>query len=93
MIGEDTGRKVTPTETSRRMRSMRDTAGKKVFGKEDWLTVQQITSYFSRLASMKKLGKLQSAPVTEDEEDEVDVALQTAVSYNLRKKVFKKLTL
>lgn len=91
MIGEDTGRKVTPTETSRRMRSMRDTAGKKVFGKEDWLTVQQITSYFSRVA--KKLGKLQSAPVTEDEEDEVDVALQTAVSYNLLKKVFKKLIL
>jgi len=98
MIGEETGLKVTPQETSKRMRSMRDSKGKKVFGKEDWLTVQQITSYFSRLASMKKLGSLPlttslAASQKEDDNDEVEVVLQTAARYNLRQRVISKLTL
>ncbi|XP_031559921.1 uncharacterized protein LOC116296104 [Actinia tenebrosa] len=84
LIGEDTGRKVTPAETSTRMRSMRDSNGKRVFDKEDWLMVQQITSYFSRLAAMKKLGQLPPGPLTEEEGEEVEVAVRTTEIYNLR---------
>ena len=54
MIGEETGRKVTPVEAATRMRPLRDETGNRKFGKGEWLTPQQITSYFSRLAAMKK---------------------------------------
>ena len=93
MIGENTGRKVTPQEASTRMRSMRDSSGEKVFTKEDWLTVQQITSYFSRLAAMKKLGELPPTALTEEEEEEVEVAIHATTRYNFRERVMRKLTL
>ena len=54
MIGEETGRKVTSVKAATRMRSLRDETGNRKFGKGAWLTPQQITSYFSRLAAMKK---------------------------------------
>ena len=54
MIGEETGRKVTPAEASARMRTVRTEEGARIFGKDEWLTPQQVNSYFSRLAAMKK---------------------------------------
>ena len=54
MIGEETGRKVTQVEAATRMRSPRNETGNRKFGKGEWLIPQQITSYFSRLAAMKK---------------------------------------
>ena len=71
MIGEETGRKVTPVEAATRMRSLRDETGNRKFGKGAWLTPQQITSYFLRLAAMKKkkIGHLPAAIACLEEED------------------------
>ena len=56
LLGEETGRKITPSEASSRMRSLRkDSNGLRVFCKEEWLTTQQIRSYFSRLSTLKKV--------------------------------------
>ena len=38
MIGEETGRKVTPGEASARMRTVRTEEGAQIFGKDEWLT-------------------------------------------------------
>ena len=54
MIGEETGRKVTPVEAATTIRSLRDETGNRKFEKGEWLTPQLITSYFARLAAMKK---------------------------------------
>ena len=85
IAGEETGRKVTPQETSAQMRDAND---KKVFRRWEWLTVQQITSNFSKLAAMKRLGKLPSSTTIHEEnnEEEVKVVLRTASRYNLRQR-------
>ncbi|XP_078349911.1 uncharacterized protein LOC144634762 isoform X2 [Oculina patagonica] len=92
MIGEETGRKVTPGEAAKRMRSQRDTAGKLNFGKGEWLTVQQVTSYFSRLAAMKKLGQLPAA-VESIEEDDIEAVVEQTQRYALRQRIYNQLTL
>ncbi|CAH3107506.1 unnamed protein product, partial [Porites lobata] len=69
MIGEETGRKVTPAEASARMRTVRTEEGARIFGKDEWLTPQQVNSYFSRLAAMKKIDQQPAALVSLEEED------------------------
>ena len=55
LVDKETGRKVTPSEASSRMRSLhKDSNGLHVFCKGEWLTTQQILSYFSRLLTLKK---------------------------------------
>ena len=55
LVGEETGRKVTPPDASGRIRTLcREGTNKRLFDKEEWLTAQQIASYFSRLATLKK---------------------------------------
>ena len=45
--GEETGQKLNPAEVSSQLRNMRSTDGNKMFHQSEWLTTQQITSYFS----------------------------------------------
>lgn len=52
-IGERTGRKADPTEVSKAMRTAKDSNGKRLFNYGDFLTSQQISSYFSRLAAKR----------------------------------------
>ena len=54
MIGEETGRKVTPAEALARKRAVRTEEGARIFAKAEVLTPQQVNCYFSRLAAMKK---------------------------------------
>ena len=49
-IGECTGCKADAIVVSRDMRKARDSDGKRLFSSEEFLTSQQITSFFSRLA-------------------------------------------
>ena len=77
MIGEETGRKVTPAEGANRMRSLRDDAGNRLFEKSEWLTEQQVTSYFSRLAAMKRMSQLPTAVESLEEEDVEAVVQQS----------------
>ena len=64
-IGENTGRKGDPTDVSKVMRAAKDSNGERLFGCEDLLTSQQISSYFSRLAPKRRVEVDQ--PVSEDE--------------------------
>ena len=83
MIGEETGRKVTPVEAATRMRPLRDETGNRKFGKGEWLTPQQITSYFSRLAAMKK----KSAAIACLEEEDAEAVVELSQRYNLRQRI------
>ena len=80
MIGEETGRKVTPAEAVTRMRTLRNDIGNRLFGKEEWLTSQQVTSYFSRLAAMKTIGQLPPPAVSLEEED-VEAVVERSERY------------
>jgi len=57
MVGVDTGKKENPEIVSRRFKSQ--------FQRDDWLTAQQIASYFSRLAALHKSGTLPSKSWTD----------------------------
>lgn len=92
MIGEETGRKITPAEATTRIRTLRNEVGDHLFGKEEWLTSQQVTSYFSRLAAMKKIGQLPAAAVSLEEED-VEAVVERSERYHLRQRIYNKLTL
>ena len=93
MIGEETGRKVTPAEAATRMRSLRNDAGNRLFEKGEWLTVQQVTSYFSRLAAMKKMSQLPTAVEGLEEEEDVEAVVQQSERYHLRQRIYSTLTL
>ena len=64
-IGERTGKKADPTDVSKAMRTAKDSNGERLFGCEDFLTSQQICSYFSRLAAKRSVEVDQ--PDSEDE--------------------------
>ena len=69
-IGESTAKKADPTDVSNAMRTAKDNNGERLFGYCDFLTSQQISSYFSRLAAKRnvQLDQLDS----EDEAPEED---------------------
>ena len=90
MIGEETGRKVTPVEAATGMRPLRSETGNRKFGKGEWLTPQQITSYFSRLAAIKKIGHLPVAIACREEED-TEAVVERSQRYNLRQGINNKL--
>ena len=65
-LGEKTGLKADPNQVSADMRNARDEENNRRFCREEWLTKNQIKSYFSRLASAKR--KLQ-----DDVDDRVEL--------------------
>ena len=67
-IGEQTGQKVDPTSVSRVMRTAKDSNGERLFDGTEFLTSQQIASFFSRLASKRSLNDVAEAKSDEDEE-------------------------
>ena len=74
-VGQETGLKLDPVDVARDMRYARNQQGAKLFTVDEFLTVQQIQSYFSRTAS--KLRHLHSDD-PESEQDE-DVLAETHV--------------
>lgn len=74
--GEETGRKADPSDVSSRMKTLRTDDGKKrLFERSDWLTVQQVKSYFSRLSVLNKCGKLHQCDAVTDD-DEIDMLVE-----------------
>ena len=70
--GEETGNKYDPAAVASNLKSMRADDGTKMFPVTDWLSAQQVASYFSRLAAIARSGKLNwnsRENVTEDIED------------------------
>ena len=53
-LGEKTGLKADPSQVSAEMRNARDEENNRRFSREEWLTKNQIKSYFSRLSSAKR---------------------------------------
>lgn len=72
--GEESGIKSDPATVSCMMKSMRAADGKKRFPSSDWLTTQQVSSYFSRLATVARSGKLTLATKEMIQEEELVVA-------------------
>ena len=55
--GEETGRKADPVSVARAMMTAKDAHGSRLFTSNDFLTANQVASYFSRLASKKTLAE------------------------------------
>ena len=71
--GEETGQKASPPQVSRLMMTAKDASGNHMFSSSEFLTVQQITSFFSRLASKRSLaGHLDIQAAADDEDVEAD---------------------
>lgn len=69
--GEETGQKANPSEVSSQLRKIRTPNGEKRFKRSEWLTVQQITSYFSHLTVLQKSGRM----VENEDDDAEDVTM------------------
>ena len=52
--GEESGMKADPQQVAVDMRNARKEENKRLFSREDWLSRNQIESYFSRLSVLKK---------------------------------------
>lgn len=74
--GEETGRKANPSDVSSGIKSLKTDDGKsKLFECSDWLTAQQVKSYFSRLSVLNKCGKLHADDIADDEIQVLEEAL------------------
>ena len=80
LIGEQTGQKLNSSSVARLMMSARDENGDRLFTNSEFLTGQQIASYFSRLASKRALQSSQSFQSESDDE----IAEAEMVLNNLR---------
>ena len=58
-IGECTGRKMEPEVVAKEMRRARGTDGERLFCASEFLTPQQVSSYFSRLAAKRRQQQAQ----------------------------------
>ena len=65
-IGNETGHKLDPVTVSQDMRFAKDQDGNRRFTLNEFLTPQQIQSYFSRKASKQKKGQVQPVDRPED---------------------------
>ena len=52
--GEQSGQKADPQQVSMDMRNARTEENKRLFSREEWLTRNQVQSYFSRLSALKR---------------------------------------
>ena len=85
LIGEQTGQKLNASSVARSMMSARDENGDRLFISNEFLTAQQIASYFSRLASKRAL---QSSYSSQSESDD-EIAEAEMVFSDLRGKVLE----
>ena len=58
MSGEETRKKTSAEKVVAKMRVLHEESGKKVFKPKDYLSIDQVTSMFSRLAAEKKKKQL-----------------------------------
>ena len=94
LVGEETGRKVTPPYALKRIRTLcGEGTNERFFDKEEWLTAQQIASYFSRLATLKNTGKFPEASDINIAHQDLEPQEREIRRYNLRERVKHRLTL
>lgn len=74
--GEETGRKANPSDVSSAIKSLKTEDGKsKLFERSEWLTAQQVKSYFLRLSVLNRCGKLGACNTDDEDIDMVEEAL------------------
>lgn len=71
-MGETTGFKANPADVAKAMMTTRDDNGDRMFTSEEFLTTQQVSSFFSRLASKKRLPSVQDGDDALAAENETD---------------------
>ena len=64
--GEETGNKASAAAVCSRIRNQRVGSGRKIFAKEEWLSVDQIAPYFSRLSVLYRSVRLALGQVNPD---------------------------
>lgn len=75
-IGQKTGRKLDPVTVSKEMRRAKDSNGNRLFSMNEFLTAQQVQSFFSRLASKRSVDIVDE----EDEEEKISARHEEALS-------------
>ena len=70
--GEETGTKANPPDIASKMKMLRSKNGKKMFSKDEWLSTDQVTRYFSKLSSLNKSGRLELDVITQGNHGEQD---------------------
>lgn len=82
-IGESTGRKVDPEVTCKEMRYARGADGKRLFCLSEFLTTQQVSSFFSRMAAKVRQKNVQVATqdvLAAQEQENFDNAREAVLS-------------
>lgn len=87
-IGEKTGRKLDPGTVAKDMRAAKDPNGKRLFNCNEFLTSQQIQSFFARLASKRTVDV-----ITEEDKEEECSAHQEEELSRLRNEVSGAVTM
>lgn len=75
-LGEISGRKSDPESVARAMMAARDSEGNRLFTSAEFLTSQQVASFFSRLAAKRRLPDGTSGSDEEAADAETESALQ-----------------
>ena len=68
LLGEKTGQKADGSEVSKSMRKARNADGSFLFQSDEYLTSQQITSFFSRLAAKKSIQVSSTSNLADDDD-------------------------
>ena len=76
-IGQTTGQKADAASVSKSMMTARDSNGQRLFTSAEFLTSQQVSSFFSRLSSKRKLGdgKMTDSDIEENQNEKNEEAL------------------
>lgn len=92
--GEQTGNKCDPAVVALNLKSVRAADGSKLFSSSDWLSAQQVASYFSRLAVIARSGRLRwNNKESVQEEDTVDALVERGQWESVRDQVLKNVDL
>ena len=86
-IGQQKGHKLDPLSVARDMRYAKNAEGNRLFTRAEFLTAQQVQSYFSREA-----GKLRHQPAEDDSNDH-DAAVEQQQYWNTRAQVLQEVQL
>ena len=68
-IGERTGRKADPSQVATDMRNAKNESNERLFTRSEWLSKNQVQSFFSRMAAARRKEQGVSGLSTEKEED------------------------
>ncbi|KAL9960337.1 hypothetical protein ACROYT_G033784 [Oculina patagonica] len=79
-VGAQTGRKADPVQVAADMRTTRNADGSRRFPRDEWLTKEQVQSFFSRLSALRR-RKGSSGAESVESDDEGDLLLQEEVSF------------